>query len=228
MATRVVDLGSVKGPQGPQGLAGPAGADGADGKDGMACRPARLVVGTSRTGWTAADCDYLCDGNRDEVEINAAIQALPAWGGEVVLLDGSYDVYDPVVVNKANVTLRGNGPATSVNCYLVLTHTIHITAQNCTVRDMRVYSDHDTAVVANGDCAAVLNCLLYGDESADCALSLSGSGSRIMGNLCQGPMGNMYVSGSGHVVMGNITTAAISSAAGCAVTGNAVIPWEEE
>ena len=39
---------------------------------------ARFVVGTSTAGWTAADCDYLCDGTADQVEINNAITALPA------------------------------------------------------------------------------------------------------------------------------------------------------
>lgn len=228
MATRVVDLGSVKGPQGLTGPAGPAGPAGADGKDGMACRTARVVVGTSSKGWTAADCDYLCDGSADEVEINAAIQALPAWGGEVVLLDGVYLLHNPVVLNKANVTLRGNGPATELYCSLVMTNTIRITASCCTVRDMQVYSGHDTAIVVNGDNAAVLNCLLLVGGSADLALSLSGSGSRVIGNLCQGEWAMFSVSGTGHVVMGNITTVAISDAAGCAVTGNAVIPWEEE
>ena len=45
-------------------------------------RTARFVVGTSTAGWTAADCDYLCDGTADDVEINAAIIALPATGGD--------------------------------------------------------------------------------------------------------------------------------------------------
>ena len=43
-------------------------------------RTARFVVGTSTAGWTAADCDYLCDGTADQTEINAAITALPCNG----------------------------------------------------------------------------------------------------------------------------------------------------
>ena len=41
-------------PQGPQGLRG-AG-------------PCRVVVASSQSGWTANDCDYLCDGTADEEE----------------------------------------------------------------------------------------------------------------------------------------------------------------
>lgn len=89
MATRTVDLGSVIGPQGPRGYTGAAGAAGARGPRGRGC--ARLVVGTSKSGWTADDCDYLCDGTADQAEINAAIAALPSTGGEIVLLDGTYN-----------------------------------------------------------------------------------------------------------------------------------------
>ena len=49
-----------------------AGGTGGDGK-----RYARIVIGTSTNGWTAADCDYLCDGVDDQAEINQAIEALP-------------------------------------------------------------------------------------------------------------------------------------------------------
>lgn len=75
-------------------------------------RVCRLVVGTSASGWTSADCDYLCDGSDDDVEINAAIQALPSTGGEIVLLDGTYNLAAQILVDKPNTTLRGNGFAT--------------------------------------------------------------------------------------------------------------------
>lgn len=75
-------------------------------------RFARFTVGTSTAGWTAQDCDYLCDGTADQVEINAAIQALQAAGGEVAILDGTYNITAPITINKTNVTLSGNGNAT--------------------------------------------------------------------------------------------------------------------
>ena len=75
-------------------------------------RTARFVIGTSTAGWTAADCDYLCDGTADQAEINAAITALPATGGEVVILDGTYNITAKIDVTKDNVSIRGNGNAT--------------------------------------------------------------------------------------------------------------------
>jgi len=75
-------------------------------------KTARFVIGTSTAGWTAADCDYLCDGTADQVEINNAITALPATGGEVVILDGTYNITAKINVTKDNVSIRGNGNAT--------------------------------------------------------------------------------------------------------------------
>jgi parallel beta-helix repeat protein len=73
---------------------------------------ARFVVGTSTAGWTSSDCDYLCDGTEDQVEINNAITALPATGGEVVILDGTYNITAKIDITKDNVSIRGNGNAT--------------------------------------------------------------------------------------------------------------------
>lgn len=84
-------------------------------------RACRFVVGTTTAGWTAEDCDYLCDGTDDQVEIKAAIQALPSTGGEVVFLDGTYIFSDYIIVsNKSSITICGNGRAA---CLKVISET---------------------------------------------------------------------------------------------------------
>jgi len=75
---------------------------------------ARFVVGTSTAGWTAADCDYLCDGTNDQEEIIQALNALPATGGEVVILDGTYNITASINIPKDNVSIRGSGNATTL------------------------------------------------------------------------------------------------------------------
>ena len=77
-------------------------------------RTARFSIGTSTNGWTANDCDYLCDGTDDQVEINAAIQALPSGGGEIAILDGTYDISATILINRNNVSLTGNGHNTQL------------------------------------------------------------------------------------------------------------------
>ena len=86
-----------------------SGSSGGGGK-----KYAKFVVGSASAGYTAADVDYLCDGTADEVEINAAITALPSTGGEVVILEGTYDIKSGIYIGKSNVTLRGTGFGTKL------------------------------------------------------------------------------------------------------------------
>lgn len=79
---------------------------------GAGKRTARFIIGTSTAGWTAADCDYLCDGVDDQAEINAAISALPSTGGKIVLLDGEYVLSASCSIIKRGVTISGSGSGT--------------------------------------------------------------------------------------------------------------------
>lgn len=105
-------------------------------------RTARFIVGTSAAGWTQADCDYLCDGEADDVELNAAVQALPDTGGEILLLDGTYQLTAPVAIDKNSVTLTGNGQATILKRMFANTAAtaslLYVTSSYNTIRCLRV------------------------------------------------------------------------------------------
>lgn len=77
------------------------------GTGGSGKRYARIVIGTSTAGWTASDCDYLCNGTNDSTQFTNAITALPG-GGEIVLLDGTYQLNSNVDIEKS-CTIRGAG-----------------------------------------------------------------------------------------------------------------------
>lgn len=74
-------------------------------------RYASVVVGTSTNGWTKNDCDFLCDGVDDQVEINQAIAALGNKGGEIVVLNGTYHLSARLSLIY-NTLFRGCGPKT--------------------------------------------------------------------------------------------------------------------
>lgn len=136
------------GTPGKDGTNGKDGAPGKDGKNGMACRTARIVIGTSKAGWTANDCDYLCDGVADQVEINAAIQAMGNNGGEIHILAGSYYLSDYITLNKSYVTLQGDGMHATrlVKQFSSIESTrgmIRITALCCTIQDMQINGTYD-------------------------------------------------------------------------------------
>lgn len=111
-------------------------------------RTARFTVGTSAAGWTADQVDYLCDGTADQVEINAAITALPATGGEVVILDGTYNLTGVILVNKNNVTLSGNGNSTKLvrafSGSITEPGMIYVTSSNNTIKYLQLDGVKDT------------------------------------------------------------------------------------
>lgn len=75
-------------------------------------RAATLVVAASdASAKVKAQADYVCDGTADDVEIQAAIDALPASGGKVMLSEGTFNVANTISL-KSNMSLEGNSWAT--------------------------------------------------------------------------------------------------------------------
>ena len=57
------------------------------------------------------EADFICDGTADDVEIQAAIDQLPALGGKVVLSEGTFTIAT-VIDLDSNHTLEGQGNST--------------------------------------------------------------------------------------------------------------------
>jgi len=91
----------------------PANSGGGGGGDGK--KYATFVIGNTGAGHTADKVDYLCTGTDDGVVINAAITALPAGGGKIILLEGTYNLSNSINVYKDNITIQGMGNSTILN-----------------------------------------------------------------------------------------------------------------
>ena len=165
-----------------------------EGVGGGGKRTARFTVGSSQYGWTDSDCDYLCDGTADEVEINAAIQALRSTGGEVVLLDGLYNLKGAILINKDNVTLSGNGANTKIvrafndDEYSDKQGMVVITNSFCTIKNL--YFDGVKGSYASNTIIGI-----YGDN---CIIA----DNTIVNSSCDG----IYVEGNFHTIDNNIIT----------------------
>ncbi len=71
-----------------------------------------VVVAASDSGTEAREgADYICDGTADDVQIQAAIDGLPAAGGMVQLLEGTYS-YTVLMTLDDNVSINGQGKST--------------------------------------------------------------------------------------------------------------------
>jgi len=83
----------------------------------LAVRTATVVVAASdASAKSKAQADYVCDGTDDQVEIQAAIDAINAdGGGHIVLSEGLFSITTAITfANKSNVWLSGQGKSTHI------------------------------------------------------------------------------------------------------------------
>ena len=68
-----------------------------------------VVISTDGTG------DYNCDGTDDDVEIQAAVDSLPAGGGCVYIKEGVYNLDATIILPIDNISIKGCGRSTQIN-----------------------------------------------------------------------------------------------------------------
>ena len=79
-------------------------------------RSATFIVAASNSAAKGiAQADYACSGAADDVEINAALNALPADGGRVILLEGTYVLADPITIPDDSIALEGQGASSFID-----------------------------------------------------------------------------------------------------------------
>lgn len=129
-------------------------------------RTCRRVVGTSTAGWTKADCDYLCDGVDDQVEIQAAINSLGSEGGEVKLLSGTYFLSESLGFGSSGITLCGNGKESTVlqtASSFPSARAMMVCNFGGTVCDVGIYggSDAHGIQISSSEFVAISNCKIH-------------------------------------------------------------------
>ena len=103
---------------------------------GSAAQAPRVTVAASDSSAAArASADYLCHGVDDQQEIQTALNALPATGGEVVLTKGTFRCTENVVM-PANAALLGQGAGETA---IELENSIiHLKHENASLQDLSV------------------------------------------------------------------------------------------
>ncbi|HOF17725.1 MAG TPA: right-handed parallel beta-helix repeat-containing protein [Phycisphaerae bacterium] len=106
-------------------------------------RPPSLIVAASNApADLVSRADYVCDGTADDVQLQAAHDALLATGGEILLTPGQFNLSAPVLVSKPGVTIRGVGYGTilklanAANCSAIATTVAG--AEGFCLRDMKI------------------------------------------------------------------------------------------
>ena len=142
---------------------------------------ATLVVAASNSSAKAkAAADYVCDGTSDQTEINRAISALPATGGKIILLEGTYNLSGTVTVNKAKVMLEGAGMGATV-LQMTTTHGMNISADDCTICNITIKCPNETPLVGRaGYLIDGERCVLNNVEASGFAYGISNGGTNMM------------------------------------------------
>jgi len=112
-------------------------------------RAATIVVAASNAKDTV-NADYVCDGTADEAEINAAINALPAAGGRVLLSEGTFYISTPIKILRNNVIIQGQGPEATLlylvngaNCNVIQVGDGTASISGVTIRDLSINGNKD-------------------------------------------------------------------------------------
>ena len=118
-----------------------------------------VVAASDAPDHVKRQADYVCDGIDDQVEIQAAIDALPASGGTVHLSAGNYLISETIrIVRRDNTTLSGSGAnvyftdagtiitlADGSNCTM-----IYVNKRNCHIQDLKLIGNRTHQTAGNG------------------------------------------------------------------------------
>lgn len=72
-------------------------------------RYAATIIIAASDSRNADAAHYKCDGSSDEVTIASAVADLPAEGGEIIFLEGNYDLNAVTALGSKSISLRGIG-----------------------------------------------------------------------------------------------------------------------
>jgi len=120
----------------------------------------QFVAASDSDSQSFSKADQVCNGTNDEVQIAAAIAALPAIGGEVVLSEGNFSIGAIIQLNLAannHITIRGRGTTTSLNTTAGF---VAATVFNVAGHDNNIFRDFQidmSATTTNGLEAITLN-----------------------------------------------------------------------
>lgn len=170
------------------------------------------IVVAAADSLNPGQANYVCDGTNDHVEIQAALDALPASGGEVLLLEGTYYVESSITLNSYQI-LRGQGKGTILTTTTADLDIVTASSKvNITIADLCI--DGDAGGVANDhgiyfyevDYSTIYN--VYSRDNGEDGINFRFSEyNRIIACDCQGNRYGIVLADYSHynTVIGNTT-----------------------
>jgi hypothetical protein len=146
-----------------------------------------VVAASDSPDRSESECDYVCDGTDDHVEIQAAIDGLPGDGGRVTLLGGTYTIRASITLCNGLI-LEGQGRR-NTKIEVARPADIHgivgpgsSTLLGCVVRDLQVYgrgygSDYHCIHAKRVDSCVFEGLMLFEGKAGICFEAAASGGS---------------------------------------------------
>lgn len=113
---------------------------------GKVTRSASVVVGLESSGYSSDQVDVLIKSTDNAVDkITEAMTRLSSFGGEVKLLEGTYEINKWVSIIHSNITLNGTGMATILK--VIGTNEITINAPNISFQNMTITAENESFII---------------------------------------------------------------------------------
>lgn len=113
---------------------------------GKVTRSASVVVGLESSGYSSDQVDVLIKSTDNAVDkITEAMTNLSSIGGEVKLLEGTYEINKWVSIIHSNITLNGTGTATILK--VIGTNEITINAPNISFQNMTITAENESFII---------------------------------------------------------------------------------
>ncbi|MEK3717698.1 phage tail-collar fiber domain-containing protein [Paenibacillus sp. FSL R7-0333] len=193
-----------------------------DDNTGGSARTATLIVAASNSTQEGKDgADFVCSGENDQISINAAIAALPANGGGITLLEGSYNITSPVKINKNNVSIRGNGSGTELKRVWVEKYfdgMLIVAANGCTIENLQI---NGMAGMVQGSYTGIFLSNHNMSEEGDAKRTIVRGNFLVNNGRGIHTIDNYYQSGAGtNIISNNICT---GNGYGISITGSCMV-----
>jgi len=134
---------------------------------------ATVVIATDGSG------DFNCDGTSDDVEIQAAIDSLPATGGCIYMKEGTYNITDPIYIINNNISIIGCGRSTILTAGILILgdDMINVTGNNCTLDNFSMlwYANVASACIQCSSSSGHLITKIYIDSNVNEGISFNPS-----------------------------------------------------
>lgn len=162
-----------------------------------------VVIGTSTSGFTEKDVDFLCDGTDDATIISNAFDAILEKGGSIMFREGVYLIKSTLTFSHSNSIIKGSGGVILEAAFSTVGSILNLPADNCTISGIEFKGkNNDTSCISiQGNSNVIDSCKFSIGNGIDL---IEGNFNKFTNNAFNTGATAIYLRGDTHSILGNI------------------------